>query len=123
MPVKHQTYFKPARQNKFNARRAEYDGYYYMSGAEARYAKELDLMVMAHEIEGWDRQYKIDIRVKGKHITNHYVDFIIFHNDGSKEFREVKGYPSEAWLIKKRLVEATQNIPYTVIPANQVGRG
>ena len=50
---------------------------------------------------------KLDLKVNGQHITNYYIDFIIFHNDGSKEYVETKGYPTDLWRIKWAILEAT----------------
>ena len=57
-------YYK-GKRNKFNATKAEYNGYIYDSKKEASYAMELDWMIKAGEVERFERQHKIDLMVNG----------------------------------------------------------
>mgnify|MGYP000025146300 CR=1 FL=1 len=100
--------FQKATQskNKYNAKSKEYGGKRYDSIKEARYAEELDWLVKAKKIQGWERQVKIDLKVNGKHICNYYCDFKVIHNDGSIEFAEVKGMVLPLWEYKWRLFDA-----------------
>ena len=52
---------------------------------------------------------KIGVPVNGikDSIANYYLDFIITHNDGRREFVEVKGMETEAWRMKWAILEAT----------------
>ncbi len=97
----------------------EYDGIVYASKKEAEFAKELDLLKKAGEIKDWERQVKISLDVNGFHIANYYVDFKIYHNDGSVEFAEVKGFATETWRLKWKLFEAlysnNKNVKLTII--------
>lgn len=93
--------------NKYHAKSTQYAGQVYHSGLEASYAAELDLRVKAKDIKSWDRQIKLDLKINGQHITNYYIDFIIHHNDGSREFVETKGYATDLWRIKWLILEAT----------------
>jgi hypothetical protein len=99
----HQVYFK---KNKFGAKRQTFNGVHYHSGLEAQIAQELDLRIKAKDIKSVERQVKISLTAHGKHIANYFIDFVITHNDGSKEFLEVKGYPTEVWRIKWKMLEA-----------------
>jgi len=75
----------------------------------------LTLLQRAGEIKAFDIQYKIPIEIDGRHITNHYVDFIVFKKGNITEFHEVKGYATELWKLKRKLVEALYpNIAYIV---------
>lgn len=72
-------------------------------------------MKKAGEIHNYEIQHKIDLKVNGIHITNHYVDFLVFKPQGVVEFHEVKGYATSEWKIKRRLTEALfPAIPYIV---------
>jgi hypothetical protein len=84
-----------------------YNGVSYHSKLEAAYAAALDLALKAGEIAKWERQVRLDLKVNGQHITNYFIDFIVFHNDGSREFTEVKGMEMEVWKLKWRILEAT----------------
>ena len=81
---------------------------------EADYCNELSVSGVPFSI-----QHKIEIRINGKFICSHYVDFAVWndHKVGSKiiEFIEVKGYATDLWKLKRKLVEATHpEVPYTV---------
>lgn len=93
--------------NKYSAKSFVYNNIRYHSKFEAGFAADLDLRVKAKDIKSWERQVKLDLRVNGQHITNYYIDFIITHNDGSREFVETKGYPTPEWALKWRILEAT----------------
>jgi hypothetical protein len=93
--------------NKYRAKSSIYNGVTYHSKLEAAYAKELDLRLKAKDIKGWERQVKLDLRVNGQHINNYHIDFIIHHNDGSREFVEVKGMALEPWKTNWKILEAT----------------
>lgn len=94
-------------QNKWSrVKKSVYKNDYYDSGFEGNYAKELDLRLYAGEIIKWERQVKIPLIVNGYHITNYYIDFIVYYPDGTKEYVETKGLASEAWKIKWKMFEA-----------------
>lgn len=93
--------------NKYHSKSTAYAGNVYHSKLEAGYAQELDLRIKAKDIKSWDRQVKLDLKIDGQHITNYYIDFIIHHNDGSREFTEVKGFETELWRMKWKILEAT----------------
>lgn len=92
--------------NKYHAKKTEYNGSVYHSKLESAYAEELDWRIKAKEIKGWERQIKLDLKVNGIHITNYYMDFVINHHDGSKEYVECKGMALPLWKMKWSLLEA-----------------
>jgi hypothetical protein len=89
--------------NKYHAKRHEYNGVVYHSKMEAAYAQELDLRVRGKDIKEWERQVKISLDVNGYHIANYYIDFVITHNDDTKEYVEIKGFETWEWRYKWRL--------------------
>lgn len=93
--------------NKYHAKSNQFQGITYHSKLEAAYAEELELRRMAKDIKSWDRQVKLDLKVNGMHITNYYIDFVVHHNDGSREFVETKGLELGEWKMKWRILEAT----------------
>ena len=93
--------------NKYHSKTTQVDGITYHSKLEAAYAQELTLRQRAKDIKSWERQVKLDLKVNGQHITNYYIDFIVHHNDGSREFVEVKGFEQEVWKMKWKILEAT----------------
>lgn len=94
------------RHGYYKTKKCTYDGYSYMSRFEASFAAELDLMVKAKELVSWEKQVKIPLEVNGYHICNYYIDFVLHYPDGSLEYVETKGYPTEAWKLKWKLFEA-----------------
>ena len=94
------------RYNKYKAEKQTFDGRSYHSKKEADYAAQLAWLKKAGEIKEIKPQYKIDIRVNGKHITNYYIDFKVIYADGRIELIEVKGFQTPEWLLKWRLTEA-----------------
>ena len=91
----------------------------YHSKKEAAYAHELSLRKSAGDIKDWERQKKICLDVNKHHITNYYVDFEVFHNDGVIEYVEIKGFETPEWRLKWRLFEAIYgdqpNVKLTVV--------
>jgi len=87
--------------------RRTYGGRLYASRKEAKYAALLDLRKLAGEIREWTPQVRIPLVVNGEQVCVYVVDFEVVLADGSMELVETKGYPTEAWKLKRRLFEAT----------------
>jgi len=94
------------RYNKYKAEKQTFGGRSYHSKKEADYACNLEWRKKAGEIKEIIPQYKLDIRVNGKHITNYFIDFKIVLADDSVELIEVKGFSTDVWRLKWRLTEA-----------------
>lgn len=95
--------------NKFNAIKAEFNGRWYHSKGEAAYAMELEWRRKAGEIKEWLPQFKIDLTVNGKHITNYFVDFKVITKHDSIEFHEYKGAVTQDWQLKWNLFHALKD--------------
>lgn len=93
--------------NKYHAKSATFQNVTYHSKLEAAYAQELELRKKSKDIKDWQRQVKLDLKINGQHITNYYIDFIVTHNDDSREFVEVKGLELGVWKLKWAIFEAT----------------
>lgn len=98
--------WRERRGNKYGAKSALYNGLQFHSKREAAYAAELDLRKKGKAIRDWERQVKIDLSVGDFHICNYYIDFVVTHNDGTKEYVEVKGFATDTWRLKWKLFEA-----------------
>ena len=106
------------------ARKTTYKGHLYDSMFEADYAAELDLLVRAKKLKSWERQVKIPLEVNGYHIANYFIDFIAYHTDGTVEYIETKGVPSEVWKMKWKIFEALYSEkPDTKLTVVYQGRG
>lgn len=92
--------------NKFRSIKTVYKGEKYHSKKEAEYAKKLDLLKKAKKIQGWDRQLPIPIIVNGEKICKYIMDFVVTKNDGKVQYIEVKGYETQVWKLKWKLLKA-----------------
>ena len=93
--------------NKYGSVKKNYDGNLYHSTKEANKAVELDYLLKAKEIKGWTRQIKEELKGEnGTVVTRYYVDFLIDHKDGTKEYLEVKSKATATpeWKIKWKLL-------------------
>ena len=88
------------RYNKYKAEKQTYNGRSYHSKKEADYAVNLDWRMKAGEIKEIIPQYKLDLRINGKHWRNYYIDFKVINSDGTVDYIEVKGFATEAWKQK-----------------------
>jgi hypothetical protein len=96
-------------KSKYGNNSQVYNGRRYDSKREAAYAIELDWRKEAGEIKEIIPQYKIDLRVNGRHIAFYYVDFKVVMADDSIHFHEVKGFETDVWRMKWKILEATIN--------------
>lgn len=94
------------RYNKYKAEKQTFDGRSYHSKKEADYAVQLAWLKKAGEIKEIIPQYKLDIRVNDKHITNYFIDFKVIYSDDRVELIEVKGFETDVWQLKWKLTEA-----------------
>jgi hypothetical protein len=95
------------------------DGLKYDSLFEAAYANELFLRQRAGEIQGYDSHPRLDLRVNDKHVCYYKVDFAVYHNDGSIEYVECKGWESREWKLKWKLFEALYGDAYQLTVVKQ----
>jgi len=91
---------------KYKSSKQEYNGRWYHSKLEANYAAQLDFMKKAGEIKEWRPQVKLSFKVNGVLICNHYVDFRIITKDGTVQYHETKGYETDSYRMKKKLLLA-----------------
>lgn len=99
--------YRIQRQSKYKNKSAEYGGRKYDSIKEAAYAQELDLRKHANLISDWEPQVRISLDANNKHICNYIVDFRVTYPDGQIELVEVKGFATEVWRLKVKIMEAT----------------
>lgn len=91
---------------KYGSRRTLYGGIEYHSKKEADYAAELDLRIRAGDIKRWGRQVPIPLEVEGVRVALYLMDFEIWHLNGSIEWVEVKGYQTDLWKLKWKMLQA-----------------
>lgn len=97
--------------NKYGAKRTvAKDGIKRDSKYEAAIADELYMRKQAKDIADYDSQYKVEMcayRADGSIAfkVNHKVDFRVHNNDGSYTLLEAKGYATDDWKWRRRLLE------------------
>lgn len=92
--------------SKYGAKKQEYKGNIYDSKFEAGTAEYYDTLLIANEIAEVQRQVRIPLQAYGVHIFNYIIDFIVIHHDGHKEYVEAKGYETDLWKAKWKMLEA-----------------
>ena len=119
--------FKRSGASKYNASTQVVDGIAFHSRKEAGYYQQLKLEVRTKLIKDFKRQVAFDLFafcpldhtfVNGTpvRVCRHDVDFLVTLPDGSQEVREVKGFATAEWDLKRKIFEANYpNIPYKVI--------
>ena len=90
-------------KHKFNAVRTEVNNIWFSSKKEARYYQDLLLRIKANEVVGFFRQVPLDL--PGGIIYR--MDFLVFCSDGTCEGIEVKGYETQEWKLKQKLIKET----------------
>jgi len=96
----------PVKSNKFNARKVIIGEKKFDSKSEGDYYVDLELQVKAGLIKSIETQVREEFWAYGKHICNYYVDFLVYHNDGTREFIEHKGMATPLWRVKWKLLLA-----------------
>lgn len=94
------------KPHKYGARKKEYNGTIYPSAFEAKYAAQLDWRKRAGDVKDWQRQITFNLTVNKILICKYIIDFVIIHNDDSKEYIETKGFETRDWKIKRKLFKA-----------------
>ena len=103
------------------AKKQEYNGRLFDSKFEASQAYELDMRKKAGDIKDYKTQVNIPLIVNGYKICDYRIDFIVEHNDGTREFIETKGVAFPVWKIKWRLFEALFTSPNNKLTIIQQG--
>lgn len=110
------------RKNKYNAKRTLYRGHWYHSMMEADYARLLDRACEKRIIAAVERQISIPLLgVGSKPIGSRMViDFSITKNDGDKVLHEVKGFETDVFKLKHKILK-TQGVALSIIKRNKGG--
>lgn len=101
--------------SKFRNKKTMYRGVMYDSILESEYAILLDFRLQAGEIKRWERQLPIPLSVNGILICKYIMDFVVYHNDGSVECVETKGFETAVYKLKAKLFRALNpQMKYTI---------
>ena len=109
---------KPKR--KYNNKKPTIDGIKFDSKKEARYYERLKILKQAGEVEKFELQPKFRLLEafndkQGNHHrpVDYYADFQVWWSDGKVEVIDVKGYKTNTYKLKKKLLlNKYQNINF-----------
>lgn len=94
--------------HKYNAQSNVYNGRKYRSRLEASKAMELDWLLKAGEITGWEYEPKPvwQIYVNDFHICQYCIDFKVYQNNGTIDYIETKGVETRDFQLVWKLTIA-----------------
>lgn len=85
------------------------------SKQEQRHFHELELLEQAGEISDLKRQVRVKLEVNGEHVCYYRADGSYITKNGERVLYESKGFQTDTWRIKKKLVLALlSELPYDV---------
>lgn len=93
---------------KYRNVKKNYNGFLFDSQKEANKAAELDMLVKSKAIKGYEKQVKEALMGQnGTKVCHYYCDFLLLHNDGTKEFLEIKSKVTATpiWKLKWKLLQ------------------
>jgi len=103
--------YKNLKKTKYNSIKTTIDNIVFHSKKEASRYKELKLMQDCGFIRDLKLQQIIPIIVNNIHICKYIADFAYFDVEQNKTIIEdVKGFKTQIYNLKKKLVEALYNI-------------
>lgn len=119
------------RPSKYKNKTCFVDGIRFDSRREADYYGQLKIEKRAGLVKDFKRQVEFDLAAwtpipcggaahlltrNCEKVCSHKVDFLVTLNDGSQEVREVKGFETDIWHLKRKLFEANYpSIKYRVV--------
>lgn len=98
----------PVKKSKYNASKVRVDGILFDSQLEADYYSDLKLQLKMGTIRGFCRQPEFILQEGFGDIRpiTYRPDFIVFHNDGSYEIVDTKGFETQEFKRTKKLFRA-----------------
>lgn len=109
---------KRQKPSKYRSKRTEVDGIKFHSKKEADRYVQLKLLEKAGRISNLRLQERIPIRIWPLRIAQdaepvlvaHYVADFVYARDGRTVTEDVKGFKTETYKLKKKIVEALYGI-------------
>ncbi|HEY1186935.1 MAG TPA: DUF1064 domain-containing protein [Gemmata sp.] len=99
------------RGTKYSSVKVEVDGIKFASKKEARRYAELKLLVSAGAIRDLQLQVTYRCEVNGVKVCDYRADFVYVRvRDGAEVVEDVKGFRTDVYKLKKRLMAACNGI-------------
>lgn len=96
--------------NKYGNRKVEVDGITFASAKEARRYGELKLLERAGEISSLRTQPRFPIVINGVKVCTYVADFAYFEGEPTCVVEDVKGFKTDVYKIKRKLMKACHDI-------------
>lgn len=107
-------YNREVMRNKYGNVKTIYNGRKFDSKKEANHAASLEILRNARDsrerVERIDYQVPFHLDMGAVHICNYIADFVVKYADGRKEVQDVKGFRTDVYKIKKKLMFALKGI-------------
>ena len=97
------------KRSKYGNRITEIDGIKFHSAKEARRYTELKILARAGVIKGLILQPRFPIVINGVKVCTWIGDFE-YIEDGNRVIEDCKGYKTDVYVIKRKLMLAVHNI-------------
>jgi hypothetical protein len=88
-------------KHKYKAKAVKVNDIHFSSTAEAKRYKELEALKNNGEVLFFLRQTPFHLPAKVKYVC----DFTVFWKDGNVTFEDVKGFKTDLYKVKKKMVE------------------
>jgi len=102
--------------SKYRNIKTEVDGIVFDSKAEAKRYMELKILEKANEISDLRLQYPFECKINEKKICTYKADFDYYEGD-QWVIEDVKGFRTQVYKLKKKLVEALHGIEIREVKA------
>lgn len=100
---------KPKKRSKFHNVWTEAHGIKFQSKKEAKRYGDLLLLVKSGEITELTRQVRYKLIVNNLQVCTYVADFT-YWKDGKKIVEDVKGYKTDIYKLKKKLMKAVYGV-------------
>lgn len=97
-------------RSKYKNKRVFYDNRWFGSIKEKDYYVKLKMLQAAGEIKEIICQFNFPLYVNDMKICTYRADFVVAWSDGRSEVIDVKGFKTEAYNLKKKLMKACHQI-------------
>lgn len=96
--------------SKYGNKRTEVNGMTFASKREARRYQDLLLLERAGEISDLRTQVRLPVVVNGMQVCVFVADFVYLERDGKQVVEDSKGFRTQLYRLKKKLVKAALGI-------------
>jgi len=108
-------------RSKYSAVRTQVDGIWFDSKSEAAHYRRLQLLAAAGQISDLRCHQRWPLVVNGIECAQYESDFDHLDANGTRVIVDVKGKPTEAYQLKKKLFEALY--PVKILEVRKAPRG